>query len=154
MNSNDAVTEVLEHDPLCPLSQPCSGDVPEHGYCGNALTGGYVMCIHCERECRCEEYARVREDERKTSCAEDLNTDCPCYQEGRNHAIDDTALWEPHYQAGYTHGYGAARRDAVEAVRAAQYDWTEGDNCTDQPCSDCETFLQSIAAIEALGGEQ
>jgi hypothetical protein len=70
--------------------------------------------------CTCDLIARVREDERKSSCAEDLHTDCPCYREGRNVADDDVTFWEPHYQAGYTHGYGAALRDATAAVQSRE----------------------------------
>ena len=91
----------------------------------------------------CKLIARVREDERKTSCAEELSTDCPCYREGRDVADDDVTFWEPHYQAGYTHGYAVALRDAVEAVRLS-------------PSADIELVERSqvISDIEALGGKR
>jgi hypothetical protein len=56
----------MTHDPLCPLSWPCSQDEPDHGFCGNS--GDFVWCLHCKRDCQCSRIvkvlAQVRQDER------------------------------------------------------------------------------------------
>ena len=41
----------MTHDPLCPLSQPCDDEIPEHGYCS---TQHGKFCIHCYQWCTCE----------------------------------------------------------------------------------------------------
>jgi len=54
---------MTEHLPECPLLEPCSADIPQHGFCSRQNT----ICIHCERECICDRLRaceeRVREDE-------------------------------------------------------------------------------------------
>lgn len=39
---------MTEHVPECELLEPCSEDIPEHGY---PLS---IYCIHCERTCICD----------------------------------------------------------------------------------------------------
>ena len=39
-----------KHLPECELLEPCSADIPEHGFCSRQQT----YCIHCERACICE----------------------------------------------------------------------------------------------------
>ena len=55
----------MSHDNLCPLSEPCDDETPEHGYC--SMQHG-VYCIHCMQWCICEALAkadaRARADER------------------------------------------------------------------------------------------
>lgn len=55
-----------DHDNLCPLSEPCDDETPEHGYC--SMQHG-VYCIHCMQWCICEALAkadaRARADERE-----------------------------------------------------------------------------------------
>ena len=41
---------MTEHVPECELLEPCSADIPEHGFCSRQQT----YCIHCERACICE----------------------------------------------------------------------------------------------------
>lgn len=53
MNSNPAVTESLEHDPLCPCN-------PNQQECGCGEDPEWGPCVSC----KCVLIAKVREDER------------------------------------------------------------------------------------------
>ena len=46
---------MTEHVPECELLEPCSADIPEHGFCSRQQT----YCIHCERACICERLRAV-----------------------------------------------------------------------------------------------
>jgi hypothetical protein len=50
-------TDADTHDPLCPLTEPCSKEEPSHGFCSRQST----WCIHCGRECLCPLIAEVEE---------------------------------------------------------------------------------------------
>lgn len=41
---------MIDHLPECPLLEPCSADIPQHGFCSRQN----IICIHCERECICD----------------------------------------------------------------------------------------------------
>lgn len=50
---------MTEHLPECPLLEPCSADIPQHGFCSRQNTicihcDQNTICIHCERECICD----------------------------------------------------------------------------------------------------
>ena len=78
------MTEVEEsgHHDLCFLSDPCSQEVLEHGFCSRQST----FCIHCERECICE---RLNQAENMARFAARHLTDVDSYNEGRREAIAD-----------------------------------------------------------------
>ena len=76
------MTEVEEscHHDLCFLSDPCSQDVPEHGFCSRQQT----WCIHCERECLCE---RLKQAENYARIAVMHTVDVDSYEQGQRDAI-------------------------------------------------------------------
>ena len=78
------MTEVAEsgHHDLCFLSEPCSKDVPEHGFCSRQST----FCIHCQRECICE---RLKQAENYAKVAASHSVDVDSYNEGRREALAD-----------------------------------------------------------------
>ena len=58
---------MIDHLPECPLLEPCSADIPQHGFCSRQNTicihcDQNTICIHCERECICD---RLRACERR-----------------------------------------------------------------------------------------
>lgn len=62
---------MTDHLPECPLLEPCSADIPQHGLCPRQNT----ICIHCERQCFCERLLacerRVLDDAREAVAALD-----------------------------------------------------------------------------------
>ena len=76
------MNEVAEsgHHDLCLLSEPCSQDVPEHGFCSRQST----FCIHCERECICE---RLKQAENYARIAVMHTVDVDSYEQGQSDAI-------------------------------------------------------------------
>lgn len=76
------MTEVAEsgHHDLCFLSEPCSKDVPEHGFCSRQNT----ICIHCERECICE---RLKQAENYARIAVMHTVDVDSYEQGQRDAL-------------------------------------------------------------------
>jgi hypothetical protein len=76
------MTEVAEsgHHDLCFLSEPCSKDVPEHGFCSRQST----FCIHCERECICE---RLKQAENYARIAVMHTVDVDSYEQGQRDAL-------------------------------------------------------------------
>ena len=59
----------MTHDSLCPLSEPCGKEAPEHRHYSGAATYP-SMCIRCERRCQCNLIAEVRADERDKALTE------------------------------------------------------------------------------------
>lgn len=63
------------HDPKCPMAQPCQyGDIaPNNG--DNAANGHYPAnwCHGCEQSCRCAFIAEIRADERNRVMRETLD---------------------------------------------------------------------------------
>jgi hypothetical protein len=49
---------LMDHDPLCVLSQPCDDETPEHGYCGFSAPN---FCIHCHQWCMCGEVRQAEQ---------------------------------------------------------------------------------------------
>jgi hypothetical protein len=56
---------VTEHDPLCPMIQPCVDKDSGHINDGHAICDCHTICMHCEMACQCELLSRVRADERE-----------------------------------------------------------------------------------------
>ena len=77
------MTEVEEsgHHDLCFLSDPCSQEVPDHGFCSRQST----FCIHCERECICE---RLKQAENYARIAVMHTVDVDSYEQGQSDALD------------------------------------------------------------------
>ena len=77
------MTEVEEsgHHDVCFLSEPCSQDVPEHGFCSRQST----FCIHCERECICE---RLKQAENYARIAVMHTVDVDSYEQGQRDALN------------------------------------------------------------------
>lgn len=48
----------MNHDPLCPLTEPCGPDSYRHGFCSYQQE----HCIHCYRDCACDLIKKVRID--------------------------------------------------------------------------------------------
>ena len=76
------MTEVEEsgHHDLCFLGEPCSQEVPDHGFCSRQST----FCIHCERECICE---RLKQAENYARIAVMHTVDVDSYEQGQSDAI-------------------------------------------------------------------
>ena len=76
------MTEAEEsgHHDLCFLGEPCSQEVPQHGFCSRQST----MCIHCERECICE---RLKQAENYARIAVMHTVDVDSYEQGRSDAL-------------------------------------------------------------------
>lgn len=98
---------MTEHLPECPLLEPCSADIPQHGFCSRQNTicihcDQNTICIHCERECICD---RLRACEQR--CDEKRQAEVRAWSELSRDNFDD----------GFAAGLDAAR----EAVAAVEY---------------------------------
>ena len=126
---------MTDHLPECPLLEPCSADIPQHGFCSRQNTicihcDQNTICIHCERECICD---RLRAcEERVLAGASEQD-----YANGKSHGLLD----------GYEEGYSDALDAAREAVKHLQHSddcyYAEGVLCH------CE-IKRVITAIDAL----
>ena len=124
---------MTEHLPECPLLEPCSADIPQHGFCSRQNTicihcDQNTICIHCERECICD---RLRACEQR--CDE------------KRHA--EVRAWSELSRDNFDHGYAAALDAAREAVKYLQHSddcyYAGGDLCH------CE-MKPVIEAVRAL----
>lgn len=109
----------MTHDPLCPFAGKVIID-PE-GMTWLSKRRIARLRAEVDRTCSCTLIARVREDG---------------YRTGYGAAMQDG--WD---------GYGAALRDAVEAVKRTVAIWDATDDYTDG-------LRDAVAAIRGLGGER
>ena len=90
---------MTDHLPECPLLEPCSADIPQHGFCSRQNTicihcDQNTICIHCERECICD---RLRACEQR--CDEKRHAEVRAWSELSRDNFDD----------GFAAGLDAAR---------------------------------------------
>lgn len=126
------------HDPLCPNT--------------------HSKVVHDDTPCRCEEYTKVREDERYANRTlgntydYDHGDQCPAYGNRRGTVYDPPCTCNGAYSRGLDDGYDAALRDAVEAVKETFWP-TDGSWVTDTTTFD-SMGNACVRRIEALGGER
>ncbi len=48
-----------DHKPECFLSDRCSPDEPNHGFCGHQED--FLWCMHCDKECICDRIKRAEQ---------------------------------------------------------------------------------------------
>lgn len=101
MNSNPAVTESLEHDPLCPCN-------PNQQECGCGEDPEWGPCVSC----KCDLIAKAREDERANVTAEFMS----------NHG----GRWE--YEAGVAAGRAEALGIRVREVMPYANGYFDGED--------------------------
>ena len=116
------VSESGHHD-LCFLSEPCSHEVPQHGFCSRQNT----MCIHCERECICE---RLKQAENYARIAVMHTVDVVSYEQGQRDAL-------------------SAAREAIAALVPSEF-W---EGIEGRPSQWWIVKAEAIAAIDALRKE-
>lgn len=124
---------MTEHLPECPLLEPCSADIPQHGFCSRQNTicihcDQNTICIHCERECICDRLRaceeRVREDERSSNFTAD------------DHANGMTES----YHRGFDDARWIAAKEALEGV--------QHENCD---CEPCQAIARALAELRTIG---
>ncbi len=113
------VEESGHHD-LCFLGEPCSQEVPEHGFCSRQNT----ICIHCERECICE---RLKQAENYARIAVMHTVDVDSYEQGQRDALNAAVqrveeLTIPHHFPGdVTCGvWKLVIRECIAAIKGDQ----------------------------------
>ena len=127
---------MTEHLPECLLLEPCSADIPQHGFCSRQNTicihcDQNTICIHCERECICD---RLRACEQR--CDE------------KRHA--EVRAWSELSRDNFDHGFAAGLDAAREAVEATFIGWCKDYmNCTDYEHV-CGKRREIITAIDGL----
>lgn len=124
---------MIDHLPECPLLEPCSADIPQHGFCSRQNTicihcDQNTICIHCERECICD---RLRACEQR--CDE------------KRHA--EVRAWSELSRDNFDHGFAAGLDAAREAVATMTFDSLQRDQ------GPVATQRQVLAVIDALRKE-
>ena len=113
------MTEAEEsgHHDLCFLGEPCSQEVPQHGFCSRQST----MCIHCERECICE---RLKQAENYARIAVMHTVDVDSYEQGKRDALDAvreavaSCTWDKGVSSFFDATVSAVLAEALAAIDA------------------------------------